>query len=586
MKKNNSLGSRRISRRDWMVGFPFLLAGCSAAVSEFSLFREPIDRNPQIAFCHLGYLPQAKKRIVIRAREVPREVVTLFASGKQVRQQRPSQPASSDFGSAIIFDITDVKTPGLYEVQYGKEKSPVFSIGDVWRPVLPVLVGYHRFQRCGSAVPNVHSPCHLDDARRRDTGEHVDTTGGWHDAGDTRKWVDATLMNLFGLLSIERILGNNWNVSSGVAPLLEEARYGNDYFLKMQDVDGLVWSDVGGGVNGDNSDNRWTDGRAGTADDRWINVVKRPGVQAMFIAGQAMMYQAIHGKDDPYAARCLDAAKRCWMASRQTLANTVDLAWRLLAGIEMTSAAGDSYIDEAVALANRLADQQFTSPAFGQNAVVGFFRMWPGNDEPFRDVVHSATPAYALLRAAEQLRDHNDSHRWSSAVRLYLDGYVIPMVNRSAYRIMPFGVFKGNPPGERYRPLAGELTYRFFMPVKGKPEWLGLSSHLLSHALLLATASQHFDRSEYRDLAYSQLEWVLGSNPFGASLVTGLGHRNPPPYSPFVGPIPGGIMNGICGNAEDEPILDQVTSQTYQSGEYWSPHVGYCEWLLTVLATI
>ena len=45
-------------------------------------------------------------------------------------------------------------------------------------------------------------------------------------------------------------------------------------------------------------------------------------------------------------------------------------------------------------------------------------------------------------------------------------------------------------------------------------------------------------------------------------------------------------MNGICGNAEDEPILDQVTSHTYQTGEYWSPHVGYCEWLLSVLAAI
>jgi len=398
--------------------------------------------------------------------------------------------------------------------------------------------------------------------------------------------VDATLMNLFGLLSIERNLGPNWNPSAGVVPLLEEARYGNDYFLKMQDLDGLVWSDVGGGLNGDNSDNRWTDNRVGTADDRWINVEKRPGVQAMFIAGQAMMCQAIRGKDDLYAERCLDAARRCWMGSHQTLANTVDLAWRLLAALEMKSAAGNAYIDQAAALANQLAEQQFKSSAFHQDAVAGFFRMWPGNEEPLRDVLHSAMPAYALLRAAEQLRHHHDSARWSSAVRLYLDGYVIPMVNRSPYRIVPFGVFRGHPSSEHYRPLGGELTYRFFMPTKGNPEWLGLNSHLLSHALLLATASRYFGRPYYRDLAYSQLEWVLGSNPFGASLVTGLGHRNPPPYSRFAGPIPGGIMNGICGDAEDEPILDQVTSHTYQTGEYWSPHVGYCEWLLSVLAAI
>jgi hypothetical protein len=32
--------------------------------------------------------------------------------------------------------------------------------------------------------------------------------------------------------------------------------------------------------------------------------------------------------------------------------------------------------------------------------------------------------------------------------------------------------------------------------------------------------------------------------------------RNPYPHSRFVGLIPGGIMNGIAGNARDEPVLD------------------------------
>src|SRR5437867_1563628 len=389
MKENNDRRSSLISRRDWMSALPLLLAGCSTAVSEMSLFREPVDRERKIGLCHLGYLPEARKRVIIPATKGTPELLALFANGKQIRQEGPSLAGDSAWGPVIVFDISDVKALGLYEVQYGNEKPAVFRIGDVWGPVLPLLVGYYRFQRCGSAVPNVRAACHLDDGRRRDTGERVDATGGWHDAGDTRKWVDATLMNLFGLLSIERNLGPNWNPSAGVVPLLEEARYGNDYFLKMQDLDGLVWSDVGGGLNGDNSDNRWTDNRVGTADDRWINVEKRPGVQAMFIAGQAMMCQAIRGKDDLYAERCLDAARRCWMGSHQTLANTVDLAWRLLAALEMKSAAGNAYIDQAAALANQLAEQQFKSSAFHQDAVAGFFRMWPGNEEPLRDVLHS-----------------------------------------------------------------------------------------------------------------------------------------------------------------------------------------------------
>jgi hypothetical protein len=73
-------------------------------------------------------------------------------------------------------------------------------------------VSYFRAQGCGVAVPN-YPACHLDDARRRDNGRYVETTGGCHDAGDLRKRLHNTLYGGFGLL-------------------LEEMPW---YFLKMQD---------------------------------------------------------------------------------------------------------------------------------------------------------------------------------------------------------------------------------------------------------------------------------------------------------------------------------------------------------------
>ena len=114
--------------------------------------------------------------------------------------------------------------------------------------------------------PNVHPVCHLDDARRRN-GLHVDTTGGWHDAGDLRKWMSATMMNAFGLLAFGPPSRSRLGWLAPGSRLEEELRWGNRYFLKMQNPDGLVWADVAGGVNGDNSDNHWTDNAIGTADD-------------------------------------------------------------------------------------------------------------------------------------------------------------------------------------------------------------------------------------------------------------------------------------------------------------------------------
>jgi hypothetical protein len=75
----------------------------------------------------------------------------------------------------------------------------------------------------------------------------------------------------------------------------------------------------------------------------------------------------------------------------------------------------------------------------------------------------------------------------------------------------------------------------------------------------------------------------MGANPFAACLMTGEGLRNPCPHSRYVGLIIGGIMNGIAGNAQDEPILDMEYGLDWRTTEYWSPHVGFYEWAVSVL---
>ncbi|MGH9584252.1 MAG: hypothetical protein ACRD4O_15110 [Bryobacteraceae bacterium] len=77
---------------------------------------------------------------------------------------------SFDFAPAVIGDFSDIARPGLYQIRAGEELSPPFFIRhDAWRRFLPLVVSYHRAQRCGVAVANVHDVCHLDDARRRVT---------------------------------------------------------------------------------------------------------------------------------------------------------------------------------------------------------------------------------------------------------------------------------------------------------------------------------------------------------------------------------------------------------------------------------
>jgi len=75
-------------------------------------------------------------------------------------------------------------------------------------------------------------------------------------------------------------------------------------------------------------------------------------------------------------------------------------------------------------------------------------------------------------------------------------------------------------------------------------------SHLELHAARLGRAAAVFRKSEYLHLAYRQMEWVMGANPFGACLMTGM--RNVNPHSRYVGLPNGGIVpgrtdSGHCG---------------------------------------
>jgi hypothetical protein len=197
--------------------------------------------------------------------------------------------------------------------------------------------------------------------------------------------------------------------------------------------------------------------------------------------------------------------------------------------------------------------------------------------------VHSAVAPLALLELAEAFPRHRHAGRWRDAVRLHIEEYVRPMTAHSAYGIVPFGIFKGAPTKETYRKLAGELTYRYFMPVRKQFWWAGLTSHLECYAAMLAGAARAFGETAYRDLALRQLEWVMGANPFGACLMTGEGMRNPYPHSRYVGLIAGGIMNGIAGNMRDEPVLDMTNGFDWRTTEYWSPHNAWYEWAVSAL---
>jgi hypothetical protein len=544
-------------------------------------------KRPALILNHLGFLPGSPKIVLYRFAETPPpgefRLADVGEYPKPFSFKRPLLPVSCDFGPCLAGDFTDLERPGMYQVTIGQHRSvPFFIRPDLWRRTLPKAFSFYNQQRCGVAVPNVHPACHLDDAKKRDSGQCIDVTGGWHDAGDLRKWMLTALHSGVGLAHLARNLGKEWNLDgSGLNPILEELRWGNRYWLKMQDSDGLIWDDAAGGVNGDNSDNHWTDNQAGNGDDRYLNPSKSGIIQAEFVTIQAMLSQLFLDPDPGYARSCLAAGLRCRKAASPG-GSTDELSWWLLATLELYRATSEkAWLTEATALGTRLLALQEKRHVAGQKMIRGFWRISAADPSPYVEAIFPTLPPLALLELHSTVSAQNRTSQWLEAVQMYLEDYVLPSTRKNAFRIVPFGLFKGSPTKEKYRALEGELTYRYFMPVRKEFWWLGNSSHLAGHACLLAKTSTLLGRQEYFSLALRQLEWIMGANPFSACLMTGEGMNNPYPHSRFVGLISGGIMNGVGGNVEDEPVLDLAYGLDWRTAEYWAPHNAWYLWAVS-----
>ena len=120
---------------------------------------------------------------------------------------------------------------------------------------MDMIVSYFSLQRCGSSTTGYLSPCHIDDGVRMDNGKHQDVSGGWHDASDLRKWVDATIYGMIGLSKTYELQNQTENNRKKI---LEELMWGNQYFLKMQEPQGYIMNYVGGDVQKHSDSNRWT----------------------------------------------------------------------------------------------------------------------------------------------------------------------------------------------------------------------------------------------------------------------------------------------------------------------------------------
>src|SRR3954470_16548749 len=249
-----------LSRRRFLAGSAGLAGAAGlAAYAGTGSGPDASETAKGVIVNHLGFTPLAPKRCLHPGTRPMDFSVIRADTGRSVLRGRLS-PTRGDLGDYAVGDFTVLKEPGRYRIAAGNSTSAPFDIHPtLYAEPLRKCVAYFSVQRCGDSTTGYNSPCHLDDGRRTDNGQRHDATGGWHDACDVRKWINATLHGMSGLSALLDLRP----AGPDRARVLDELIWGNRYFLKMQEPAGYVMDYCGG------DDGNWfTDNQAGTPDDR------------------------------------------------------------------------------------------------------------------------------------------------------------------------------------------------------------------------------------------------------------------------------------------------------------------------------
>ena len=170
-----------------------------------------------------------------------------------------ADPSKWVMQEAYRLDFSRLEKPGGYYIEFKGAVSPVFKIGaDVYDGAADVLLKYMRQQQCGYN-PFTDTLCHQKDGYIVDhptrNGEMIDVRGGWHDASDYLQYqttsATATYDMMFAYMMTEdkSIFADNYKSdgkpgSNGVPDILDQARWGLDWLVKMNPEDRVMFTQI------------------------------------------------------------------------------------------------------------------------------------------------------------------------------------------------------------------------------------------------------------------------------------------------------------------------------------------------------
>ena len=524
----------------------------------------------RMAFSHIGYRPSDRKTAIARLSGETKFSV-IDEEGKVVHTGKVEN-ASNKGNDFAILDFSRLRRPGNYTLRYGDTESRPFPIDDdVWLTPLHSAVNFYFCQRCGYPVPGVHGVCHQDWQ-----GFHGDEwksiNGGWHDAGDLSQGAWRTSYACYALLSAIEGCHGRKDLGDLRSKLLDEASWGVDWLLKTRFSEGyhMSWS----------VQRIYSDNETGTSDD-----VIAP---AAFVPWELFLTSSVFSRsagilDETLREELETAAREDWeyaMDSRNEWdsASYLEASWGAVASASLYERyKEEKYLSAAIKFGRLLIgcqEQEFVDGI----PYRGYFYTDSSRKTILQDY-HAAfneAPMLAFGSLCRTFPKEKDASLWRLAAGMYAEDYLIPGSGISApYSLLPAGIFRRADVAGKADQLAqyedgtqinDDYAIRTF-PIWHDHIFHGSTNFHLSQAWALAEAAAILKDRKAMAVVQEQLEWTLGRNPFGMSLMYGVGYDYAPLFAYCTHNIVGALPVGVDCYHDDEPFWNGSAWAT--SKEIW-----------------
>lgn len=560
----------------------------------------------KIAFSHAGYTAGATKTAIASRLEAKEFSVLEQGTGKVVLTKAAEQQKTL-LGNYEVLDFSEVQAPGKYVIRAGATTTRPFEIGpDAWRASIWKAINFMYSERCGTVIPGIHGICHLDDYSVHGD-QRIIVNGGYHDAGDLTATGNTPGM-AYALFSFAERLEEQGEDPELRARLLEEGTWGLRWVLKTSFGDG--YRTTGQLIS------YWTNGIIGDADDRSGQAVNNPEWNFRVAAVEALAARVLKNSKPELAIRSLKTAEQDWNYAVEGMKTAEPLpeiygrpdeleriSFGAIASVDLYRATGEQkYADEAFRLGALILASQEQKIQPWSIPMTGYFYTGPKRENLFHrfHIGQEEEPVIALAHLCDTFPGNANWMKWYSAIVLHSKYYQQAAAKvDQPFNVLPAAVYKESearliPEGKDWTPLrAGDRDsyvqqVHRGVPLGGEyylrrfPVWFdfrGNSSVLLSEAKALSAAAQLRGDVETEDLAQQQAQWLLGRNPFSASVMYGEGYDWTPLYSVRSGQMVGALPVGIeTREYNDAPYWPTQICWTYK--EVWTQPVGEWIWLM------